>query len=180
MNETAGNYNNGEVVTIDQSTGAISGTVASGLTCPALISIDPLSGDLFADDNCSGDGLNNASLWPISNPSGSPSVSLYTTLPGSPNGTEAFAPGGTIYVTTTGSSGGIAVVSGTNGPATPTVSTLGGFSSFGLGLIAQGSPSSSAAQFLISSFDGIDSAPGGIGTFDVTGDGLTQSRHSRD
>jgi len=175
VNETAGNYNNGEVVTIDQSTGAISGTVASGLTCPALISIDPLSGDLFADDNCSGDGLNNASLWRISNPSGSPSVSLYTTLPGSPNGTEAFAPGGTIYVTTTGSSGGIAVVSGTNGPATPTVSTLGGFSSFGLGLIAQGSPSSSAAQFLISSFDGIDSAPGGIGTFDVTGDGLTQS-----
>ncbi|MGD0119933.1 MAG: Ig-like domain-containing protein, partial [Candidatus Binatus sp.] len=175
VNETGGNYMNGEVVTINQSTGAISGTVASGLTCPALISVDPLSGDLFADDNCSGAGLNNASLWRISDPSGSPSVSLYATLPGSPNGTEAFAPGGSIYITTSGGGGEIAVVSGTNGPTTPTVSTLGGFSSYGLGLIAQGSPSSSAAQFLISSFNGIDNTPGGIGTFDVTGDSVTQS-----
>ncbi len=55
------------------------------------------------------------------------------------------------------------------------MSALGGFSSYGLGLIAQGSPSSSAAQFLISSFNGIDNAPGGIGTFDVTGDSVTQS-----
>ena len=103
LNETGNSFTNGAVVQINPSSGSVSRTVASGLTCPGLISIDPLSGDIFADDNCSGGGLNNASLWRISNPtSASPAVSVYATLPGSPNGTIAFAANGTIYIPTDG------------------------------------------------------------------------------
>ena len=169
----------GEVVKIDTSTGAIASTVASGLTCPGLIAIDPLSGDLFADDNCSGNAgggaLNNATLWRISNPAGTPSVSVYTTLPGSPNGTEAFAPGGTIYIPTDGGGSTLAVISGTNGPTTPTVSTLTGLPLYGLGLLAMGSETGGAAEYLISSFDPIGNIPGGIGTFDLTTTPVSQS-----
>jgi len=175
VNETGLNYMNGEVVKIDQSTGDISGTIASGLTCPGLISIDPLSGDIFTDDNCSGAGLNNASLWRIADPTGTPKVSVYATLPGSPNGTEAFASGGTIYIPTAGGGSELAVVSGTNGPPTPTVSTLTDLPLFGLGLLALGTQAGGAAQYLISSFDQVGSVPGGIGTFDLTTNPLTQS-----
>jgi hypothetical protein len=108
VNEAGALYSpgGGEVVRLNTTTGAISGTVATGITCPGLIAIDPLSGDLFTDANCFGDAgggeLNNASSWRISDLSGpSPSVSVYATLPGSPNGSIAFAPNGTIYVTTT-------------------------------------------------------------------------------
>ncbi|HUA34479.1 MAG TPA: protease pro-enzyme activation domain-containing protein [Candidatus Binataceae bacterium] len=165
---SAFDYTKGAVVQIDTTSGNVTRTVASNLICPGIISIDPLSGDIFADDNCNGEGLNNSSMWRISNPgSVSPTTSLYTALPGSPNGTIAFSPNGTIYVPTT--SGGIQLVevSGTNGPSTPTQETLAVPNTFGLGLIAQG-PQNAAAQFLISSFNLNGSVPGGIGTFDLS------------
>jgi hypothetical protein len=167
-------FSNGQIVQIDTSTGEVSRTVASGLTCPGLIGIDPLSGDLFADDNCSG-GLSNNWLWRISNPTGTPSTSVYTTLPGSPNGTIAFAPNGTIYIpTTVGGTGELVQVSGTNA-GSPTVSTLTTTPNlFGLGLIAQG-PANAPPKLLISSFEQTGNVPGGIGTFDLTGAPVTQS-----
>jgi hypothetical protein len=94
---TGGNFNTGVVLQINPSNGEVIQTVASGLTCVSTLSIDPLSQDLFTDDTCAGSGSDNASIWRISDPSGSPSTSVYATLPGTPNATLAFAPGGTIY-----------------------------------------------------------------------------------
>jgi hypothetical protein len=163
LNETGSNYNDGAVVQIDPSTGVVSRTVASGLTCPGLIAIDPLSGDIFAADNCFGDGLNSSTLWRVSNPSGTTSV--YATLPNNPNGTEAFAPNGTLYVL---SASQIARVSGTNESQPATVSIVPNLSSWGLGLLAQGTQPDGDAQFLIASFSAVGNVPGGIGTFDLT------------
>ncbi len=47
---TTGNFTTGAVLQIDPSTGTVIQNVASNLTCPSFISIDPLSGDLFVDD----------------------------------------------------------------------------------------------------------------------------------
>ncbi|MFZ0658100.1 MAG: protease pro-enzyme activation domain-containing protein, partial [Candidatus Binataceae bacterium] len=163
LNETGGNSTDGAVVQIDPSTGIVLRTVASGLTCPGLIAIDPLSGDIFAADNCSGDGLNSSLLWRVSNPSGTTSV--YATLPNNPNGTEAFAPDGTLYVLTASQ---IARVSGTDESQPATVSVVPNLSTYGLGLLAQGTQSNGDAQFLIASFNALGNVPGGIGTFDLT------------
>jgi hypothetical protein len=160
-------YTKGAVVQIDTTSGNVTRTVASNLTCPGIISIDPLSGDIFTNDNCSGDGLNNDSLWRVSNPGGSPTTSLYTTLPSSPNGTISFSPNGTMYVLATTSSGvQLDEVSGTNGPTTPTQDLLAAPNLYGLGLIAQGL-ANAAAQFVITSFNLNGSVPGGIGTYDL-------------
>ena len=86
------------IVQVDRVTGAVVRTVASGFACPYGLSVDPLSGDLFFDDNCVG-GIQNASLWRIQNPSSvSPTVVVYATLPGFGNGQIAFSPDGTMYV----------------------------------------------------------------------------------
>src|SRR5712691_6237562 len=133
---TTGNFTTGAVLQIDPVTGAVLRTVASGLTCPGMIAFDPLSGDLFTDDSCSGAGSDNASIFRISNPSGpSPTTTVYATLPVTPNATLAFAPSGTIYVWAAAQ---IARVSGTNGPSTPTVSILPGLTVSFLGLVAEG------------------------------------------
>ena len=66
-------------------------------------------------------------------------------------------------------------MSGTNGPSTPTIGTLTNLPLYGLGLLAQGSQTSGAAQFLISSFNGSGTVPGGIGAFDLTTSSVTQS-----
>ena len=137
---TGGNFNTGVVLQIDPSDGSVMRTISSGLTCSTVISIDPLSQDLFTDDGCSGAGSDDPSVFRISDPSGvSPTKSLYATLTGTPNTTLAFAPGGTIYVWAF--SGGvpkITEVSGTNGPATPTVSPLGAPQLAALGMLAGG------------------------------------------
>ena len=137
---TGGNFNTGVVLQINPSNGEVIQTVSSGLTCSTVLSVDPLSEDLFTDDSCSGNGSDNASIFRISDPSGaSPTTSVYATLTGTPNATLAFAPGGTIYAWAL--SGGIpqiTEVSGTNGPATPTVSPLGGVQLANLGLLAAG------------------------------------------
>ena len=92
----------GEIVQIDPATGNVLRLVASGLTCPGGLSVDPLSGDLFFDDGCTGGGTDNASVYRIldpanTNPSVPTSVVVYATLPQTPNGGMAFAPNGTLY-----------------------------------------------------------------------------------
>ena len=159
---TTGNFFTGAVFQIDPVTGAVlrtiagqgpSGTVGLQLTCAAGVAIDPLSGDLFVDDDCSGAGSDNASLWRVSNPSGpSPSTSVYATMPGPPPATIAFAPGGTFYVwDVAGGAVQIEKVSGTNVPGTPTVTPVAGLPvnvSF-LGLLAGGTQPNGDADFLV-------------------------------
>ena len=63
---TGGSFTTGAVFQIDPSTGATIRTIASGMTCPSAISVDPLSGDLFTDDSCGGGGADNPALFRIS------------------------------------------------------------------------------------------------------------------
>ena len=95
----------GQIVHIDPTTGGIIGVVATGLTCPAGLSVDPLSGDLFFDDQCTGAGLDDPTIYRVidpanNNPSQPTSVVSYATLPSTPNGGMAFAPDGTLYAVT--------------------------------------------------------------------------------
>ena len=90
------------IVQINPTTGTIVRVVASGLTCPAGLLADPLSGDLFFDDQCTNGGTDNPSIWRIIDPantdaSNPTSVVVYATLPSTPNGGMAFAPNGTLY-----------------------------------------------------------------------------------
>ncbi|MGH7932361.1 MAG: hypothetical protein ACREQN_04240, partial [Candidatus Binataceae bacterium] len=136
----------GAILQINPSNGAVIKTVITGLTCPLALAVDPLSGDLFTDDNCFGAGSDNPALWRISNPSGAnPTLSVYAMLPGTNNGQVSFASDGTIYVQGNGT---VAEVSGTNS-STVTVTTLSGVIPSAGGLIAEGSQSGGGAQFLI-------------------------------
>ena len=167
---TTGNFTTGAILQINPTTGAVIRTVASNLTCPGTISIDPLSGDLFTDDSCGGGGSENPSLWRIANPGGpSPTTSVYATLPGPTNATVAFAPSGTLYVWSfTGSNTQVLKVSGTNGPSTPTISVLPGLSVSFLGLLAEGTQANGDADFLVLNFPAQGNTPGGIGITDLT------------
>jgi hypothetical protein len=61
--------------------------VASNVTCPTALAVDPLSGDLFFGDSCFGNGSDNPNLYRVANPaSATPAVSVYTTLPATPMG----------------------------------------------------------------------------------------------
>ena len=163
---TTGNFTTGAVMQLDPTTGAVTRTISAGLTCPTTISIDPLSGDLFTDDTCTGAGSDNASIWRVSGPGGaSPSTSVYVTMPGTPNATLAFAPGGTIYAwAVTGGAAVVASVSGTNGPVTPTVSVLPGLQVSNLGLLAGGT---GAGTYLIAT-PYVNNATVGINSVDLT------------
>jgi len=178
---TTGIFTTGAVLQIDTTTGAVrtvAGTGSSGivgglaLTCPESIVIDPLTEDLFTDDSCGGAGSDNASMWRVSNPSSvSPVTSVYATFPGTPNATIAAAPSGTFYAwNVTGSSVTIQKVSATNGPATPTVTTVSGLPvSVGyLGLLAGGTQPNGDANFLVLNYTASGSIPGGIGIIDLT------------
>ncbi len=147
---SAGSYTDGEVWQINPSTGAVIATVASGLTCPAALSLDPLSGDLFTDGSCSGGGGDNTALWRISGPaSGSPTTTVYATLPNSGNATIAFAPSGDMYIY---DSDQVVMVTGTSGPSTPVVTVLPNLPQFYQGLLAYGTQSNGDAQFLVANF----------------------------
>ncbi len=128
---TGGNFNTGVVLELDPNTGSVLRTVASNLTCANSLVADPLSGDLFFDDQCFGAG-NDPSLFRLRNPdSANPTLEVYATLPSSPNGQIVFAPNGTIYVVSNylQPSPAVVRVSGTDGPTPPTVTTLPGVSS---------------------------------------------------
>ncbi len=151
---TTGNFTTGAVYQVDPTNGSILNTVASNLTCPTEIAVDPLTGDLFTDDSCSGAGSDNPALWRISNPSSAPATSVYANLPGTPNATIAFAPSGTMYAWAfnqpPGSGGVPAVVqiSGTNGPTPPTISVLPNLQLAALGLLATGQQANGDANTL--------------------------------
>ncbi|HEX5124119.1 MAG TPA: protease pro-enzyme activation domain-containing protein [Rhodanobacteraceae bacterium] len=96
---TTGDFTTGDLVEIDPATGAQLRVLASNLTCPQGLATDPLSGDLFFDDACTGAGSDNPSIFRVSNPaSATPTVSVYATMPATPNGELSIAPDGTIYV----------------------------------------------------------------------------------
>jgi hypothetical protein len=95
---TNASTNLGSIVQIDPATGQVLRTVASNLTCPTGLAVDPLSGDLFFDDNCSVFN-EDPSIFRVQNPASSnPSVVIYATLPTKSNGKITFAPNGTLYV----------------------------------------------------------------------------------
>ena len=149
-NATTGDYTTGAVLQLDPSNASVIQTVAASIPCAEPLSIDPLSGDLFTADSCGGGG-GSTSLWRIHSPASSPTVSVYATLPNTPNGNIAFAPNGTIYVW----SGSEAVqVTGTNGANPPTVTTLPSLSLYYFGLLAYGSQTNGDAQFLIANLPG--------------------------
>jgi hypothetical protein len=134
---TTGDFRTGDLIQVDPQTGANLRTLASNLTCPGGLSVDPLSGDLFFDDLCTGAGSDDPSIFRVRNPSGgAPVVSVYTTLPATPNGALAFTPDGALYAVTGYFNNPVAPVvriSGTNGPATPVQTTLNGVTTaFGL------------------------------------------------
>ena len=165
LDVTNGNFATGAVEQINPSNGNVIATTASNLTCPTTISIDPLSGDLFTDDSCSGGGSDNASIWRVHSPAASPSTTVYGTLPSTPNATLAFGPGGTIYVWNDAQ---IAKVSGTNVAGTPTISDLPGFQLNYLGLLAGGTATNGMdATFLIEN-PYLNGTAGGIDSLDLT------------
>ena len=164
VDETTGGSSTGAVEQIDPSNGNVIATAASNLTCPTTISIDPLSGDLFTDDSCSGGGTDNASIWRVHSPAASPTTTVYTTLPTTPNATLAFGPGGTIYVWNDAQ---IAKVSGTNVTGPPTISNLPGFQLNNLGLLAGGTQPNGDATFLIEN-PFLNGTAGGIDSLDLT------------
>jgi kumamolisin len=108
------------IVQVDPDTGTVVRIVASGFACPYGLAVDPLSGDLFFVNNCVG-GIQNASLWRIQNPSSaSPTVVVYSTLPGFGNGQIAFSPDGTLYAVCcafNNANAPVLQISGTNTPA---------------------------------------------------------------
>ncbi len=113
-----------ELVQLDPSSGALERTIVTSadglLPCPYYIAVDPLSGDVFATDECTGFDASNE-LTRISNPgSSSPTVSNYADL-GTLGDGLAFAPDGTIYVAANGNDT-IESVGATN--TTPTVATV--------------------------------------------------------
>lgn len=170
-------FNNGSILQIDPTNGTVVRTVASGLTCTIMLAVDPLSGDLFTDDDCTGGGADNGAIWRISNPGGTtPTVSVYATLPNTGNAQLSFGPDGTLYVVTgarytisgaTVGSPTISVVSGTNGPTPPTVTTLSGTTS-PQSVIALGTGASGGAQFLILTQTPAGASAPETTTFDLT------------
>lgn len=123
------NFTNGAVVELDPTTGAMLRTVVANLPCSQGLVVDPLSGDLFFDDQCFGAGSDNANLFRVRNPgSATPTLEVYATLPSSPNGQIAFSPNGTIYVVVNYLLPNPPVyrVSGTDVPGPPTVTLLPG------------------------------------------------------
>jgi pro-kumamolisin-like protein/Big-like domain-containing protein len=126
---TTGDFTTGDLVEIDPETGAQLRVLASNLTCPQGLATDPLSGDLFFDDACTGAGSDNPSIFRVSDPSSAtPAISVYATMPTSPNGALSIAPDGTIYVVVgyyLNPTAPIYTISGTDQPLPPIVAPLG-------------------------------------------------------
>jgi pro-kumamolisin-like protein/Big-like domain-containing protein/outer membrane protein with beta-barrel domain len=126
----------GEIVQVNPTTGTLLRVVASGVTCPGGLTVDPLSGDLFFDDQCTGGGADNASIFRVIDPANTDSsrptsVVVYAMLPTTPNGNMAFAPNGTLYAVSgyfKSQTAQVEAVSGTNS-ATVSVSPVSGVTS---------------------------------------------------
>jgi Pro-kumamolisin, activation domain/Bacterial Ig-like domain (group 1)/Fibronectin type III domain len=123
---TTGNFFTGNIVEIDRTTGAQLRVVAANLTCPNGLSVDPLSGDLFFDDQCFGAGSDNPSIWRIHDPGNTAVLSVYATLPKTPNGALSFSPDGTLYVVTgyNDPQPEIMAIAGTNSSSPPSMNVV--------------------------------------------------------
>ncbi len=149
---TTGNFFTGAIFELDPVTGAITRTVMANLTCPTGLIVDPLSGDLFVSDSCSGAGSDNPSLWRVSNPADpTPTLSVYTTLPGTPTGWIAIAPDGTIFMpqTITGASAPVLRISGTNIPGPPTQTPIPGLLTVYWVTVGETLPDGSAKSLIV-------------------------------
>ncbi len=127
---TTGDFTTGDLVEIDPQTGAQLRVLVPNLTCPQGLATDPLSGDLFFDDACTGAGSDNPSVFRVSDPGGpSPTLSVYATMPASPNGALSIAPDGTIYVVVgyyLNPFAPIYTISGTDQPMPPIIAPVTG------------------------------------------------------
>ena len=120
---TGGNFTTGDVFQLNPSNGDIIESVSSGLTCPTVLSVDPLPET---------SSPTTAALAPVritlrsaAFPAGSaPTTSVYAKLPATPNANLAFTPEEQF---TPGHHGRYTPdkVTGTNGPTPPTVIPLG-------------------------------------------------------
>lgn len=147
---------NAQLVRIDPTTGATLSTVASNLVCPTGLSVDPLSGDLFFTDDCTGGGLDNAAIFRVVDPANTDpahptAVVTYATLPHSPNGAMAFAPNGTLYAVSgyfSNPNAEVDEISATSA-ATVTVTPLAGITSDFAVAIGQANPDGSAQSLIV-------------------------------
>ena len=167
---TGGAFTTGAVFQINPATGAIIRTVASNMTCPTALSLDPLSGDLFTDDSCGGGGSDNPGLFEISGlNTNSPTTSLYANLPNTPNANIAFSPSGDMYIWDAGQG---VMVTATNGPNPPVVTPIPALGQSFLGMKAYGTQTNGDAQYLIANFPADTSitpnSPPTISVFDLT------------
>jgi len=154
---TGSGFTTGDIVEIDPATGAQLRVVASNLTCPNGLAVDPLSGDLFFDDSCFGAGSDNPSLWRIHDPAGAATLSVYATLPTTPNGQLAFSPDGTLYaVTGYNNVEQVVKIGGTNTPSPPTMTTLSGISSFFCLTMGQAQASGAAKSLIVCNSNGVE------------------------
>jgi hypothetical protein len=148
---TGSGFNSGIVMRVDPGTGAVLQTLATGLTCPSPLVVDPLSGDLFFTGTCFGAGSDDPRVWRIQNPASvSPTLVVYATLPSTPSGLIAFAPNGTLYVVSnyTGT-GSIIQIAGTDKSSPPAMTTLSGISSDFWLTMGEVLPSGAAKSLLV-------------------------------
>jgi hypothetical protein len=160
---TNGDFRQPQIVELDPTSGAtvrVVATAASGLQpCPAFLAVDPISGDLFVDDFCSG-AVASGDIIRIANPAGAaPTASVYANVGEFPD-QLVFAPNGTLYAavssyTCSTASNIVAVgVPSTNTTANPTsVAAIPGGAAEALALGATGSQGQ-AVSFYTNSCDG--------------------------
>ena len=154
---TGGGFTTGDIVEIDPATGAQIRVVASNLTCPNGLSIDPLSGDLFFDDDCFGAGSDNPSIWRIHDPGGAATLGVYATLPTTPSGQMAFSPDGTLYAVTGYTNvEQVVQIGGTNTAQPPSMTTLSGISSFFCLTMGEAQGSGAAKSLIVCNSSGVE------------------------
>ncbi|MGA8276632.1 MAG: protease pro-enzyme activation domain-containing protein [Rhodanobacteraceae bacterium] len=178
QNATTGNFFTGAVIEIDPVTGALIRTVAPSITCASFVKTDPISGDLFVNDSCSGGGSDNGSVWRISDPgSAMPTTSVYTATPGV-NGGLFIAPSGTLYMLSyveNNGQAGVVSITGTNSPMPGQITVLPGITYPDLGIAALGSQGSADEQAIVlaTSPPNSNDLPLGIHSYDITTDPAT-------
>jgi hypothetical protein len=162
---TTGDFTTGDVIQVNPTTGAIIREVATGLICPFTLSTDPISGDLFTGDGCTGNGSDSTKIWRISNPGGlSPMTTVYANTAGQDNFGITFAPNGTMYVNTRDFL--VARITGTNELQPATVTTVPNATWGDLGLATGGMQPNGDAQFLL--INSPSGPPRALETFDLT------------
>jgi len=119
-------YSKGDLVIIDSTTGAITKSIPiTQMDCPDWVAVDPLSGDVFVSNGCSG-FAHSDSILRIHDPQGtSPTITTYATTG---SGGIAFAPDGTLYqgaYLSNSNQTGLLAISGTNTASPGTVTSAG-------------------------------------------------------